>query len=233
MFERTNLLFNMSDLEKFINSNILIVGVGGVGGACLEALVRMGINNITVIDSDVFQESNLNRQLLCTRDNIGHSKVKEAVLRAKSLNSSINIVDKEMFLNEANFDEINIKQFDYVIDCCDTVTTKYLLIKNCLDNKVKIISSMGTGNRVDPTKLEITNIWKTNNDPLAKAMRKILRENGISKRVNVLCSKELPKKIKSRNPGSTAFVPNAAGFCIASFVFNDIMNMGSDLNGTK
>ncbi len=233
MFERTNLLFEMNDLNKFINSNILIVGVGGVGGACLEALVRMGLKNVTVIDCDVFQESNLNRQLLCTKDNIGHSKVKEAVLRAKSINSDINIVDKEMFLNEANFNDININQFDYVIDCCDTVTTKYLLIKKCLDNNIKVISSMGTGNRVDPTKLEIMNIWKTNNDPLAKAMRKILKDKGINKRVNVLCSKELPIKIQSRTPGSTAFVPNAAGFCIASFVFNDIMNMGSDLNGSK
>ncbi len=233
MFERTNLLFEMNDLNKFINSNILIVGVGGVGGACLEALVRMGLKNVTVIDCDVFQESNLNRQLLCTKDNIGHSKVKEAVLRAKSINSDINIVDKEMFLNEANFSDININQFDYVIDCCDTVTTKYLLIKKCLDNNIKVISSMGTGNRVDPTKLEIMNIWKTNNDPLAKAMRKILKDKGINKRVNVLCSKELPMKIQSRTPGSTAFVPNAAGFCIASFVFNDIMNMGSDLNGSK
>lgn len=233
MFERTNLLFEMNDLNRFINSNILIVGVGGVGGACLEALVRMGLKNVTVIDCDVFQESNLNRQLLCTKDNIGHSKVKEAVLRAKSINSDINIVDKEMFLNEANFNDININQFDYVIDCCDTVTTKYLLIKKCLDNNIKVISSMGTGNRVDPTKLEIMNIWKTNNDPLAKAMRKILKDKGINKRVNVLCSKELPIKIQSRTPGSTAFVPNAAGFCIASFVFNDIMNMGSDLNGSK
>ena len=233
MFERTNLLFEMNDLNKFINSNILIVGVGGVGGACLEALVRMGLKNVTVIDCDVFQESNLNRQLLCTKDNIGHSKVKEAVLRAKSINSDINIVDKEMFLNEANFNDININQFDYVIDCCDTVTTKYLLIKKCLDNNIKVISSMGTGNRVDPTKLEIMNIWKTNNDPLAKAMRKILKDKGINKRVNVLCSRELPMKIQSRTPGSTAFVPNAAGFCIASFVFNDIMNMGSDLNGSK
>jgi len=233
MFERTNLLFNMDDLDKFFNSNILLVGVGGVGGACLEAFVRMGLKNITVIDNDVFQESNLNRQLLCTRNNIGRSKVKEAVLRAKSINPEINIIDKEMFLNEANFNEIDIKEFDYVVDCCDTVTTKYLLIKNCLDNGVKIISSMGTGNRTDPTKLEIINIWKTSNDPLAKAMRKILKDKGISKRVNVLCSKELPRKIESRTPGSTAFVPNAAGFCITSYVFNDIMNVGSDEYGSK
>ena len=233
MDERVLLLYNQDTLEKFYNSNILLVGVGGVVGACLEGLVRMGLRNITVIDNDSFVDSNLNRQLLATTNNIGNSKVKEAVLRAKSINPDILIQDKEMFLNEANFKEIDITKFDYVIDCCDTVTTKVLLIKECINKGVKIISSMGTGNRVDPTKLEIMNIWKTNYDPLAKIMRKLLRDNGISKRVNVLCSTEHPQKIMSRTVGSTAFVPNCAGFCIASFVFNDIINLGSDIHGSK
>ena len=221
MLERVNLLFD--NIDKFINSKILIVGVGGVGGACMEALVRMGLKYIAVIDNDVFDESNLNRQLLSNRNNIGHSKVKEAALRAKSINPDIFVEEHEMFLNESNFGEIDLSKYDYVIDCCDTVTTKLLLIKECLKKNVKIISSMGTGNRVDPTKLEIMSIWKTNYDPLAKVMRKLLRDNSIKDKIMVLSSNEIPMKTNSRTPGSTAFVPNCAGFCIASYVFNDIM----------
>lgn len=221
MLERVNLLFD--NIDKFINSKVLIVGVGGVGGACMEALVRMGLKYIAVIDNDVFDNSNLNRQLLSNINNIGHSKVKEAALRAKSINPDIFVEEHEMFLNESNFNEIDLTKYDYVIDCCDTVTTKLLLIKECLKKNVKIISSMGTGNRVDPTKLEIMSIWKTNYDPLAKIMRKLLRDNGIKDKVMVLSSNEIPMKTNSRTPGSTAFVPNCAGFCIASYVFNDIM----------
>lgn len=230
MLERSKLLISDEQLNKFCNSNVLIVGIGGVGGACFEALVRMGIKNITVVDGDTFSTSNLNRQLLCTNSNIGHSKVKVALLRAKSINSDILVDCKEMFLNEANIDEIDYSKYDYIIDCCDTMTTKLLLIKKALEYNVKIISSMGTGNRLDPTKLEIMNIWKTENDPVAKAMRKMLRDNNIKYKLPVLCSTELPIKISSRTPGSVSFVPNVAGFCIASYVFNDIINYGSDLN---
>lgn len=230
MLERSKLLFNDNQLDKFSNSNILIVGVGGVGGACFEALVRMGIKNISIVDGDVFSESNLNRQLLCTRSNIGHSKVNEACLRAKLINPSISIKSYEMFLNEANINELEYTDYDYIIDCCDTMSTKLLLIKKALEYNIKIISSMGTGNRVDPTKLRIMNIWKTENDPVAKIIRKLLRDNNIKYKLPVLCSLELPVKIQSRNPGSTSFVPNAAGFCIASYVFNDIISYGSDIN---
>ena len=230
MLERSKLLFSDEQLNDFSNSNILIVGVGGVGGACFEALVRMGIKNISVVDGDVFSKSNLNRQLLCTRDNIGHSKVNEALLRAKSINPDILVETYEMFLNEANIDEIDYKKYNYIIDCCDTMTTKLLLIKKALEYNIKIISSMGTGNRVDPTKIEIMNIWKTQNDPVAKVMRKMLRDNHIKYKLPVLCSTELPIKTHERIPGSVSFVPNVAGFCIASYVFNDIINYGSDLN---
>ncbi len=230
MLERSKLLFSDEQLNDFSNSNILIVGIGGVGGACFEALVRMGIKNISVVDGDVFSKSNLNRQLLCTRDNIGHSKVNEALLRAKSINPDILVETYEMFLNEANIDEIDYKKYNYIIDCCDTMTTKLLLIKKALEYNIKIISSMGTGNRVDPTKLEIMNIWKTQNDPVAKVMRKMLRDNHIKYKLPVLCSTELPIKTHERIPGSVSFVPNVAGFCIASYVFNDIINYGSDLN---
>lgn len=225
------MLINEDKLNKFINSHVLIVGVGGVGGACFEALVRMGINNISIVDGDSFSLSNLNRQLLSNRSNIGGSKVNEAYLRAININPSICVNKYEMFLNEANINELDYTMFDYIIDCCDTMTTKLLLIKKALEYDIKIISSMGTGNRLDCTKLEITNIWKTDNDPVARVMRKILRDNNIKYKLPVLCSKEIPIKIESRTPGSVSFVPNVAGFYIANYVFNDIINYGSDSNG--
>lgn len=225
MLERLELIFGKENLKSINDKRILLVGVGGVGGACFEALVRSGFNNITVIDNDCFDKTNLNRQLLSNINNIGSKKVLEAVLRVKSINPDILVETKEMFLNEANINEIDIYSYDYVIDACDTVSTKVLLIKKCIENNVKIISSMGTGNRVDPTKLIITDIWKTSYDPLAKAVRKMLREANVTKRVNVLTSLEQPVK-SGRIVGSTCFVPNAAGFCIASYVFNDIIKNG-------
>lgn len=224
MLERLELIIDKETLETFSNINVLLVGVGGVGGACLEALVRLGIKNITIIDNDVFDISNLNRQILSTRSNIGHKKVLEAEIRAKDINPDISITTKDMFLNEANINEIGYKQYDYIIDCCDTMTTKLLLIKKSIEYNIKIISSMGTGNRIDPTKLELTNIWKTNYDPVAKVIRKMLRDNNIKDKIPVLVSKEHPIKISSRKPGSTSLVPNVAGFYIASYIFNDIIS---------
>ncbi len=226
MLERLELILDKEQINKFINTNILIVGVGGVGGACFEALVRLGIKKITIIDKDDFDITNLNRQILSKRSNIGHKKVFEAQIRAKDINPDILVDCKDMFLNEANINEIDFTKYEYIIDCCDTMTTKLLLIKKALEYNIKIISSMGTGNRVDPTKLELTNIWKTNYDPVAKAMRKMLRENNIKAKIPVLASTEQPIKIASRKPGSTSLVPNVAGFYIASYVFNDIINNG-------
>ena len=231
MLERSKMLIDEDRLNKFINSHILVVGVGGVGGACFEALVRMGINNISIVDGDSFSLSNLNRQLLSNRNNIGVSKVKEAHFRALSINPSICVNEFNLFLTEANIDVLEYSNYDYIIDCCDTMTTKLLLIKKALEYNIKIISSMGTGNRLDCTKLEITNIWKTDNDPVARVMRKLLRDNDIKYKLPVLCSREIPIKVDSRTPGSVSFVPNVAGFYIANYVFNDIISIGSDNNG--
>lgn len=224
MFDRLKLLISEDDLTYIGTKAILIVGVGGVGGACFEALVRSGFKNITVIDGDCFDNSNLNRQLLSNANNIGNFKASEACLRALSINPDISVTEYKMFLSEANFDQIkNFTDFDYIIDCCDTVATKLLLIKKALEYKIKIISAMGTGNRLDPTKVVISNIWQTNYDPLAKVMRKLLRDNKISYKLPVVTSTEIPIKTHQRTPGSTCFVPNTAGLCLASYVFNDII----------
>ncbi len=222
MFERMERILTDYEIDKIKKLNVLIVGLGGVGGACFEGLVRSGVGNITVIDSDVFEVSNLNRQLLSSINNIGCYKVLEAKKRAKSINPDILIDLKQMFLDGSNIDEIEYAKFDYIIDCCDSVPTKILLIEKAIENNIKIISSMGTGNRVDPSKLLITDIWKTNNDPLAKKIRYELRKRGIKNKIKVLTSNEIPKKSGSV-VGSTAFVPNCAGFFMASYVINDII----------
>lgn len=226
MLERLEMLISEEKLSKFWNSHILLVGVGGVGGACFEALVRLGLKKITIVDGDSFILSNLNRQILSKRSNIGSMKVKEALLRAKEVNPSISVICVEKYLDSSNIDLFDYLEYDYIVDCCDTMTTKFLLIQKALENQVPIISCMGTGNRLDPTKLVITDIWKTNYDPVAKVMRKMLRDNHIQAKIPVLCSLEHPIKISSRKPGSTSFVPNVAGFDIASYVFNDIINNG-------
>ena len=222
MDERILRILSNEELNKIVNVKILIVGLGGVGGAAFEGLVRTGIKNITVIDNDVFDNSNLNRQLLSNLSNINHSKVFEASLRAKSINPDIFIDCKEMFLDESNIDEMHIDQFDYVLDCCDSVNTKILLIEKCKEYNVKLITAMGTGNRLDPSKLIITDIWKTNYDPLAKKIRSILRKKKINYKIKVVTSTEIPRKSKE-GVGSLAFVPNCAGFFMASFVINDII----------
>ena len=226
MFERLSLLVNDSVIDDLKNTKVLIIGVGGVGGAVFEALVRLGIGFITVIDNDVFDKTNLNRQILSSLNNIGQNKAKEAYLRAISINSDILVDYKEMFLNEANIDEIDYSSYDYIIDCCDTVSTKLLLVMKAIEFNVKIISSMGTGNRLDPTKLLITDIWKTNYDPLARVMRNLLRKNNINYKLPVVCSSEVPVKNDKNVIGSCVLVPNTAGLYIASFVFNDIISSG-------
>ena len=225
MFERLELIISKEQINKLKKANILLVGVGGVGGSVLEGLVRSGIEHITIIDMDKFQESNLNRQIISNRNNIGNSKVKEAQLRALSINPNIDIKIYEMFLDESNIDEIkDINKYNYIIDCCDSTNTKILLIKKALEYNIKIITSMGTGFRLDPSKLVITDIWKTDNDPLAKKIRSILRKENIKAKIPVLTSKEIPIN-KGKTIGSAYFVPNCAGIFIANYIFNDIINM--------
>ena len=222
MFERTLKIINEHLLEKIKKQKILLVGVGGVGGFALESLVRLGFSSFTILDSDLFEESNLNRQILCTKETIGHSKVEEAKKRALSINPNAKIEIQPIFLNQDNIEELFKTSYDYIIDACDTVTTKYLLIKKAIESNTKIISCMGTGNRLNPSKVTITTLKKTYNDPLAKAMREILRKNEVSLNIPVIWSSENPIKTKEKAPGSIVLVPAAAGLQIAYFLFKDL-----------
>ena len=224
MFERTLKIIDNSVLEKLQNINILLVGVGGVGGFALEALVRLGVSNITIIDNDKIELSNLNRQIISNENNIGEYKVDIAKKRYIGINSNINIKSYNLFLDESNIDMVFANKYDYIIDACDTVTTTYLLIKKALFTNTKIISCMGTGNRIDPSKITITKLAKTYNDPLAKAMRNILKKNDITLNIPVVWSSEVSIKIKEKAPGSIILVPAAAGLQIAYYILEDLIN---------
>lgn len=221
-FDRLKKIISESDFLKIANAKIVLIGVGGVGGAVLEGLVRSGIKNIKIIDNDNVDITNLNRQIITNMDNIGFKKVDVAEKRAKSINPECNITALATFLTKNNLEILN--DYDYIIDACDTITTKKDIIKYAFNNNRKLITCLGTGNRFDPTKLKITTLDKTMNDPVAKVMRKIVKDEHINlKNCVVLASDELPKKVSDRVPGSTPFVPNAAGFIIASHVISDLI----------
>lgn len=206
-------------LDKIQNLNILIVGVGGVGGYALEALVRTGVKNLTIIDKDKIDETNLNRQIIALSSNILKSKVEEAKKRMLDIRSDLNIIAIEEFLTKENLREvINNKKYDYIIDACDNVTVKLELIKYAQENNIRIITSLGTGNRLNPEELTITTLNKTYNDPLGKVLRKLVKDNKLKTNTTVLWSKEVPIKIKDRTPGSIMFVPASAGILIASYI---------------
>ena len=209
---------------KLKDKTVLIIGLGGVGGAALECVVRMGINNIIIVDNDVVDITNLNRQIISLHSNIGENKVDVAKERILDINSNCNVVTINKFIDSSNILELFNYKLDYVIDCCDTVSTKILLIKECLERKIKIISSMGTGNKFHPELLEITELKKTSYDPLAKVIRNKFKYE--KRKIMVVCSKEKGISIGDRTPGSTSLVPNAAGILCASFVINDILKEG-------
>lgn len=211
-------------ISKLKDKTILIIGLGGVGGAALECVVRMGINNIIIVDNDVVDITNLNRQIISLHSNIGKNKIDVANERILDINPNCNVVTINKFIDSSNILELFNYKLDYVIDCCDTVSTKILLIEECLERKIKIISSMGTGNKFHPELLEITELKKTSYDPLAKVIRNKFKYE--KRKIMVVCSKEKGISIGDRTPGSTSLVPNAAGILCASFVINDILKEG-------
>ena len=212
MFDRLELLIGKENIEKISKINVLIVGIGGVGGTALEALVRSGIKNITIIDKDVFSESNLNRQILSTRDSIGLYKVDVGINRCKSINPDVNITGLKINLDEKNVNEL--EYFDFIIDACDDINAKLALMQYANKNNINLISSMGTGKRLNPSNVIITRLDKTNNDPLAKKMRYEARKRGLKLNIPVVCSKEEPIN-NDRIIASSIFVPSTAGLMLA------------------
>lgn len=222
MFDRLEIIIK-DKINLIKNKTVLIIGLGGVGGYALESIVRSGIEKIIIVDYDIVDETNLNRQILSLNNNIGLKKVDVAESRIKKINKDCEVIKLDM---KVTLDNINIlfnEKIDYVIDACDTVEVKKELIRQCLKRKIKLISCMGTGNKLDPSKLEIVDIRKTSYDPLAKIIRKMVKEEKIKEKVMVVASKEQPIKTNTKTIGSTSFVPAVAGLLCTSFVINDII----------
>lgn len=223
MFERTLNIINSETLNIIQNTKILLIGLGGVGGMALECLVRLGFTNLTIVDSDKFEESNLNRQILSSQETLNKYKVDVAKARALTINHDIQITTINEFITQDNIESLFENEYDYIIDACDTITTKVLLIKIAKEKNTKIISSMGTGNRLNPNEITITTLDKTSNDPVAKIMRNLLKKEGLSLKIPVVWSKELPIKKQESTPDSLVLVPNSAGITLAYYVLNDIL----------
>ncbi len=222
-FSRFVKMTNDKALQKLQDSTILILGLGGVGGYAVEALARSGVGHFILIDFDVIDETNINRQIIALTSTIGQKKTEAFKTRILDINPCCQVDCYDMFYSDENKDNIFLGKIDYVIDACDTISSKKVLILECLKRKIPLISSMGTGNKFDPSKLYIDDIRKTSNDPLAKILRKWVKNEGIKDKIKVLCSHEVPKKINSHKPGSSAFVPSSAGLLMASYVVCDII----------
>ncbi len=226
MFDRLELLIGADALNDIKSKTVLIVGVGGVGGHVVTSLVRSGIENIIIVDFDTVDISNINRQVVAFHSTIGMKKVDVLTNMLKDINPNCNIESYDLFLNKDNIEETFGKyKIDYVVDACDSVPTKKEIIKYCLNKKIKFITSMGTGNKIDPSKLEITDIRKTVNDPLARIFRTFIKKENIKDKVIVLSSTELPKHT-GRVVASNSFVPGSAGLLISSYIIRDIIKDG-------
>ncbi len=223
-FDRFKKLISEDSFENISSKTVLVIGIGGVGGYVVEALVRSGIGKIIIVDGDVVDETNINRQIVALSSTVGQSKVDVFEKRIKDINEKCEVIKINKFIDASNIDILFDYDFDYLVDACDTVSTKLALIDRCILSKRKFISSMGTGNKLDPSMLEIVDVRKTVNDPLARIVRKYVKDKKITDKVIVLSSRELPIKTGDRTPGSTSFVPSSAGLLIASYIIRTFIN---------
>lgn len=226
-FQRTRMLIGQENLDKLAAAKVLVFGVGGVGGYVCEALCRGGVGRIDIVDKDVVDVTNINRQIIATHETVGRPKVEVCRERMLSINPDVKVDARQCFYLPERAGEFDFGAYDYVVDAVDNVTAKIDIICNARAAGVPVISSMGTGNKLDPTMFKIADIKDTKVCPLAKAVRKELRKRGVSG-VKVLYSEEEPIKPLSddtRTPASISFVPSAAGLIIAGRVISDILEM--------
>ena len=222
-FSRTERLIGTDNLLKLKNKNVIIFGLGGVGSYVAEALARCGIGRMTVVDKDTVDITNINRQLYALHSTLGRSKADVAKERILDINPECEVTSiVKMYLPE-NADEFNLSQYDYIVDAIDNVTAKIDLAIKSQEMHIPIISSMGTGNKLDPTAFKITDIYKTDTCPLCRVMRRELKSRGIRK-LKVLYSTEIPHNDGERTPASISFVPSTAGLIIASEVVKEMLN---------
>ena len=229
-FCRTELLVGEEGINKLHNSKVIVFGIGGVGSFVVEALTRAGVGNLILVDNDTICISNLNRQIHATQATVGMIKVEAMKERVISINPKCNVEAKQVFITADNISEIIPSVVDYVVDAIDTVTSKLALAEYCYKNNINIISSMGTGNKMDPTQFRVSDVFKTKVCPLAKVMRHELRKRGV-KKLKVVYSEEMPMtpdkgravpSAKRQTPGSISFVPPVAGMIIGGEVIKDL-----------
>jgi tRNA A37 threonylcarbamoyladenosine dehydratase len=235
-FSRTELLYGKENMDKLNNEHVAVFGIGGVGGYVVEALARSGVGTFTLVDNDTISLTNINRQIIATMDTVGKYKVNVMKERILSINPNAIVNIHKSFVLKENIDEFNFSSYTYIVDAVDTVSTKIELVLKANQYQIPIISSMGAGNKVNPTLFEVSDIYKTSVCPLAKVMRRELKKRNI-KKLKVVYSKEKPRQIienedilielkqtKKRSiPASNAFVPSVVGLIIASEVINDIV----------
>lgn len=230
-FSRNELLLTKEVCDKLSSLSVLVVGCGGVGGYAIESLVRLGVKNFTLVDNDVVDITNFNRQIIATETNLNKSKVEAFKERILDINKEARVDCKHVLYNKESKDFVFDKDYDFVVDAIDTLSLKWDLIKTCLDKNIRFISSMGMGNKIDLTKIEITTLDKTINDPVSKKLREFARKEKVNlKKIPVVFSKELPykqnvvinsdgKTSKERiPPSSIVFTPSVAGLLIGQYI---------------
>ena len=229
-YERTRMLLGNEAVHKLKNASVIIFGVGGVGSFVAEAVARAGVGKITLVDNDKVSLTNINRQIVALNSTVGKMKTEVMAERIRDINPECDVKCINEFVLYDNINDVIKEKFDYCVDAVDTVTAKLAIIMKCNELDIPIISSMGTGNKLDPTRLEITDIYKTSVCPLAKVMRKELKVRGV-KKLKVCYSKEEPitplesEEVtnKRRTPGSVSFVPSVAGLIIGGEVVKKLI----------
>ncbi len=222
-FQRLRLLIGAENFSKLTAATVAVFGCGGVGSFAVEALARSGVGHLVLIDKDNIDATNINRQLHALGSTVGRSKVEIMRERIKDINPSAQVDSiQKFFLPSEAVDDFFICRYDYVVDAIDTLTAKIFLVEECTRRGIKIISSMGAGNKLDPTRFKVADIYQTSVDPVAKVMRKKLKERDI-KSLKVVWSDEPPLPVKEFI-GSNAFVPSVAGLIMAGEVVKDLIN---------
>ena len=224
MFDRTIALIGEDALNKIKSKRILIIGVGGVGGSAIEALIRSGIHFITLVDYDKIEASNINRQIIATEDNIGVLKVDAWQDRIQKINKNVSVEKIPVKVDENNIDMLFKEDYDYIIDACDTIIVKKLLIKKCHEKNIKLLTICGMGKKLNPALVKLCDIKETSYDPLAKVLRKYVKDEKIKGKVPVVASIESPVKNEKNIVSSMMMVPSTAGLTAAYYVINDIIN---------
>lgn len=226
--ERTSLLIGKEGVAQLADARVAVFGVGGVGGFVVEALVRAGVGALDLFDPDTVSETNRNRQIIALCSTVGRYKTDVAAERARDINPAVQIGTHHLFYLPENADSVDLSGYDYIVDAIDTVSAKMELIRRAKAKQIPIICSMGTGNKLDPTRFRVSDIEKTSVCPLARTVRGLCRKEGI-RHVKVVWSAEPPQRVTlpaehgRHAPGSISFVPAAAGLCIAAEVVKDLL----------